>query len=86
MLQFNCMNCGSHEYTISKNKLVCCYCRTNYYIEKANHHDDTRIDLLDDISRLVSKCISEPHNAKRYSEIILEMDPYNRFAKHYLKK
>ncbi len=85
MWQFTCENCGAKEYTLEKNNLICSYCHTRYKIQKGDPFSfGAKIDLVDDINMLVSKCIKEPHNAKRYANIILEMDPYNQFARRYI--
>ncbi len=85
MWQFTCENCGSKEYTVQKKKVICAYCHTCYKAQKGDPFTfGAKIDLMDDINILVSKCIKEPHNAKRYANIILEMDPYNQFARRYV--
>ena len=43
------------------------------------------IDLDDDVSRLLAKCKREPKNARKYANLILDIDPDNQEARRYLR-
>ena len=42
------------------------------------------IAINDDVQRLLDKCKREPKNAKRYANLVLDIDPTNREALKYL--
>lgn len=46
--------------------------------------ESSNIGLDDDISRLLMKCKREPRNARRYANLILDIDPDNQEARKYL--
>jgi hypothetical protein len=40
--------------------------------------------LTDDIKMLLQKCRDDPANARRYASLVLDIDPSNEEALHYL--
>ena len=97
MKQVRCNNCGADDLTEKNGFLVCSYCRSKFAIERDNKHiynaiknssgqksNGTNIALNEDVQRLLDKCKREPKNAKRYANLILDIDPTNREALKYL--
>ena len=85
----NCPNCGSSEFTFAKGYIICKYCDSKFPIEKENSNDNKQgngISLQEDVKKLLKKCVDEPWNAKRYANLILDIDPTNQEAKQYLMK
>lgn len=83
----NCPNCGSSEFTIAGGYRICKYCDSKFLIEKEDSNDNNQgISLQEDVKKLLKKCIEEPWNAKRYANLILDIDPTNQEAKQYLMK
>lgn len=77
-----CERCGSNEFRNENGLKVCAYCETAY---KAPAKPlDTSIDLQSDIRNLLMKCKSDPKNARRYANLILDIDPGNKEARRYL--
>lgn len=81
-----CKNCGSQALTTKNGYLVCDYCGSKFAIEK----DDAAvkasvIDIEDDVTRLLKKCEEDPLNARRYVNLILDIDPTNRNILKYIK-
>ena len=42
------------------------------------------VSLEDDVQQLLQKCKMNPANARRYANLILEIDPNNKEAMKYL--
>ena len=77
-----CTACGSREFIEQNGTRICRYCGTVYKVLK--NVQKTSIALNDDISRLLQKCKNDPKNAKRYANLILDIDPLNKEAHKYL--
>ncbi len=45
---------------------------------------DTRIAPDDDVARLLAKCEAEPARARKYANLVLDIDPDNAQALRYL--
>jgi len=43
------------------------------------------IELEDDVRALLAKCKSEPHNAEKYANLVLDIDPTNQAAQSILR-
>ena len=78
-----CSRCGASEWRRESGFLVCKYCGTSFIPEKSSMKESS-IDLSDDVSRLLEKCKSDPKNARRYANLILDIDPLNKEALMYL--
>lgn len=86
MFQFICPNCASHEYKEEGKFIKCAYCETRFKKEqKDSFSQGVAIDLTDDVSRLLQLCKKDPSNRRRYVNLILEMDPYNKMARKYIR-
>lgn len=87
MKQFTCENCGAHEYYLFDGFQVCQYCESKFLItEESMPKTETVIALEDDIQRLLEKCKQEPWKARRYANLILDIDPGNKEAIQYLRR
>lgn len=94
-----CKNCGANALVRKGDFLICPYCESRFAITKEERrsglfgsghggysHGDvaTSIALDDDVARLLAKCKSDPRNARRYANLILDIDPDNAEAYKYL--
>lgn len=95
-----CKNCGANALMRKNDYMVCPYCDSRFAITREergsglfgnSHHAplshsgvNSTIDLNDDIARLLKKCETDPRNAKKYANLILDMDPDNEEALKYL--
>lgn len=85
MKQIVCPNCGANDFVIKDGYKICRYCDTKFISESAEKPKKrTSINLEDDIQELLDKCKREPFRAKRYANLILDIDPTNKEAKKYL--
>ena len=80
-----CPICGGKEMEREGEYHVCQYCGTKYRIPKAEPPKRrSEIALNSDVERLLAKCRSDPRNAKKYANLILDIDPANSEALKYL--
>ena len=77
-----CTQCGSNELIDKGGYLVCAYCGTQF--QKEVTKKATTISINADIDRLLQKCKKEPKKASHYASLILDIDPANQEARHYL--
>ncbi len=86
MKELVCSHCGASDWQTIDGFKVCSYCGTNYQLEKEDiPMKNSTISLEDDVANLLKKCRNEPHNAKKYANLILDIDPANTEALKYLK-
>ena len=89
-----CKNCGSNALVRKNDYMVCPYCDSRFVITKEKNHHATlshcnvnsSIALDDDVARLLEKCRTDPQNARKYANLVLDIDPHNREAFKYLRK
>lgn len=80
-----CAKCGGSDFVEQEGYSVCLYCRSKYDIyTDAKHSQNSYIAIDDDIEILLKKCRASPANAKKYANLILDIDPNNAEAKMYL--
>ncbi len=95
-----CKNCGANALVRKNDYMVCPYCDSRFAITReerrsgllgCSHHAtlshsgvDSSIALDDDVARLLEKCKSDPRKAKKYANLILDIDPDNEEARKYL--
>jgi len=79
-----CKNCGSNELLRKNGYMVCVYCDTKHVMSSDEVPKYSTIALDDDVARLLSKCKEEPWNAKKYANLVLDIDPDNEEALMYL--
>ena len=85
MKLMRCTQCGSNELVRDRGFMVCKYCNSRYAIEKDDIGiKESSIELGSDIEALLKKCRTDPRNARRYANLILDIDPDNDEALKYL--
>ena len=101
MKELACRNCGANALKRVNGYFFCPYCESRYLITKEdmqggflgdNHQSalshcgvKSVIALDEDVARLLKKCETDPRNAKKYANLILDIDPDNKEAMQYLK-
>ena len=91
-----CKNCGANTLVRKNDYMVCSYCDSRFAITKekrrgasfiSSHYTEqsligkeSSIALDDDVARLLEKCRTEPRNAKKYANLVLDIDPDNEEA------
>lgn len=97
-----CKNCGSNTLLQKNDFLFCPYCESRFTLTEnerrsifggSNHHVtlshsnvNSSIALDDDVARLLKKCKTDPMNARKYANLVLDIDPDNEAALMYLRK
>ena len=100
MVAMVCENCGANALVRKNNYLVCPYCESRFAIAKEERKNklfedikhnslshsavDSSIDLDDDVAKLLKKCKTDLKNARKYANLILDIDPDNAEALKYL--
>lgn len=83
-----CKNCGAGDLVLRGGYMVCRYCDSRFLITEEDFSStpsaDNGISLNSDIQRLLQKCRREPKNARKYANLILDIDPTNKEAKKFL--
>lgn len=95
-----CKNCGANALVRKNEYMVCPYCESRFAITReerrrglfgSSHHTtlshsgvDSSIALDDDVTRLLEKCKSDPRNARKYANLLLDIDPDNEEALKFL--
>lgn len=75
-----CKCCGAQGLKKQGSYWVCEYCDSKFLSE--NKESDIALD--DDVARLLAKCKADPKNARKYANLILDIDPDNFEAYKYL--
>jgi len=75
-----CTSCGASEFIKRDGYQECAYCGVKYKLEISTKGTF----MTDEISTLLQKCKLEPHNARKYANLILDIDPGNKEAMRYL--
>lgn len=76
-----CPNCGADDFVMKGGYKVCSYCDAKFEVETKK---SVAVTLEDDIQDLLQKCKMNPAGARRYANLILEIDPNNKEALKYL--
>ena len=95
-----CTSCGASRWKEEGEYRICLHCGTTY--EKNNEDKprsafsavhaqvakqvNSVIALNEDVERLLQKCRNEPKNARKYANLILDIDPTNQEAQEYLRR
>ena len=81
-----CKSCGSKEFTEENRLVVCSYCRSKFVPQVDDLPLMTAVIGMDsDIEILLQKCRDDPANARKYANLILDIDPTNREATAFLR-
>ena len=78
MKLMQCKQCGGTDFHRENGNAICDYCGAKYAIE------ESMIGLTSDIQNLLEKCRQDPKNARKYANLILDIDPDNQEALEYL--
>lgn len=86
-----CKCCGAKELQRNNGFIVCEYCGARFTIDAEKDtgfvaRKDSMIALTDDVQRLLDKIKREPRNARKYANLILDIDPDNEAALKYLRR
>ena len=91
MTTFACKSCGAPLKVEPYSTIaVCEYCGASTAIPQSEQAilsgsaTVSGIGLSDDIERLLRKCKAEPKNARKYANLILDIDADNAEALKYL--
>lgn len=85
MKSIKCEHCGGDEFFVKDGYRVCKYCKSTFVPSKEELPvKSATIGLNQDVQRLLDKCKLQPHKAKKYARLILEIDPNNKEAKSIL--
>ena len=96
-----CASCGATGLQVKSTYMLCEYCGTKFLLSSdeydlcSNRKNvinsgrdvscSTSISLDYDIEQLLNKCRANPRNARRYANLILDIDPDNQEALEFLK-
>ena len=81
MKRITCTACCADEFKEENGYRICVYCGARYKLENTSS-----IGLNDDIASLLHKCQEEPQNARKYANLILDIDPTNTKALKFLNR
>ena len=85
MKLIQCKQCGSGEFYRNNGYMICKFCNAQYAIEQLDLGiKKSTIALNSDIEALLKKCKLDPKNARKYANLILDIDPDNDEALKYL--
>ena len=93
-----CSSCGASRWKEEAEYRICLHCGTKFVkavketpkpVASGLRTAVARqvasvIDINDDIVRLLQKCKADPRNARKYANLILDIDPTNQEALKYL--
>lgn len=91
-----CKCCGSNELRRENEYWHCVYCDSKFLVTeeqsrfigsagKNTSWTNSHIELSSDVEKLLHKCKTDPKNARKYANLILDMDPDNIEALKFLK-
>ena len=85
MKNIKCFNCGASNMMEINGYWICSYCNSKFAIESKDVPQKSMgLSLNSDISNLLKKCKEDPINAKKYANLILDIDPTNEEALKYI--
>ena len=89
-----CKQCGASDLQETNGVAVCRYCGTRYTLSaedsparssvSTSMTGNSQLAIPDDVERLLQKCKKDPKNARKYANLILDIDPDNEEALKYL--
>jgi len=85
MKRIVCENCGGNRLIEHAGYLLCAYCNTRYVLQGVDlPSGNSPMTINEDIANLLRKCHEDPTKARRYANLILDIDPSNEEALRYL--
>ena len=93
-----CSSCGASRWKEEGEYRICLHCGTMFErtVEEKTRfkgpviqgitarQTESVIAINDDVARLLQKCRKEPNNARKYANLVLDIDPTNEEALKYL--
>ncbi len=80
-----CEKCGSNDWMEIPGFRKCKFCGTIYQLTAEDQPaKQSDINIRGDVQALLEKCKNDPMNAKKYANLILDIDPNNQQALAYL--
>ncbi len=80
-----CSSCGASSWKETANFRICVYCGTRYAVSFDDYGDKgAGVSVNSDVQNLLRKCRLEPGRARKYANLILDIDPTNEEALKYL--
>lgn len=80
-----CANCNANELIEKDGYFICAYCGSKFAIEASDRPQNAMgVSISEDIKRLLAKCRTDRKNARKYANLILDIDPNNKDALQYL--
>ncbi|MBQ9986521.1 MAG: hypothetical protein IJP38_09500 [Oscillospiraceae bacterium] len=95
-----CENCGATAIVRKNGYWICPYCDSHFVVAEGerkngllgNDHQsalshsgaESAIALDDDVQMLLNKCKTDSRNARKYANLILDIDPDNEEALKYI--
>ena len=73
-----CPNCGATQFVYKEGYKICPFCNSKF------KNETSEISMSEDIRRLLLKCEKEPWNARKYANLILDIDSTNEECLKYL--
>ena len=96
-----CKNCGASGLKLVKGYWCCDFCDSKFpatkdeqsiYSKQGTNYTlgkhgavSSQIGVSDDVERLLEKCRTDRKNARKYANLILDIDPDNEEALKYLR-
>lgn len=82
-----CQSCGANQFDERGGYRICRYCGTKHTIfADLSAPAASGIGLDDDVRRLLQKCYDDPAHARKYANLILDIDPDNEEALKFLQR
>lgn len=81
-----CKNCGSNALVKEPGSIYFCqYCGSRFVLPNNYVRTESEIVISEDVKRLLNMCVIDPANARKYANLILDIDPGNQQALYYLR-
>ena len=85
MKLLGCSNCGANGLVKKNGYMLCEFCNSRFAIEGSDFPQESiGMTLNTDVENLLRKCRTDSKNAKKYANLILDIDPTNQKAWKYL--
>jgi uncharacterized Zn finger protein (UPF0148 family) len=81
-----CPYCDSRFAITKEERSSGLYGSSGHHATLSHSGVNSTIDLDDDVRRLLQKCRENPRNARKYANLILDIDPDNQEALKYLRR
>ncbi|QUA51833.1 hypothetical protein [Aristaeella lactis] len=92
-----CSSCGASRWKEDGEYRICLFCGTKFEKTSEDKHriipsiiqtvakqTESTIAINEDVALLLQKCKSDPKNARKYANLVLDIDPSNQEAQKYL--